>query len=166
MHIITPHDPWSPKKKRNTWQEELWEQQQIAELEAKVLAEAQSKTLPPNSPDISVATAGPAVNAAAGGGGQARPAWYNRSALLNAAFTFVSSSKAAPSNVTITNTSTNGGPGTMTYLWDLGSGSITSTATTPAVQAYTKAGTYTITLTVTENVYNTVKVTTGQFTIT
>ncbi len=53
----------------------------------------------------------------------------------------------------------------MTYLWDMGSGSITSTAQTPAVQTYTKAGTYTITLTVTENLYGTTKVTTGQFTI-
>jgi len=164
MYIITPYDPYAPKKKK-TWQEELWEQQQIAETEAKMLAEAASKTLPPNAPETSVATAGPMVNAMAGGGGQARPAFYQRNDLLVAGFTFTSSSKTAPANITFVNTSTNGGPGTMTYFWDLGSGSLTSTATTPPVQAYTVAGTYTVTLTVTENMYGTTKVTIGTFTL-
>lgn len=165
MHIITPYDPWTPKKKK-TWQEELWEQQQMAEVEAQMLAEASSKTLPPNSPATTVATAEPMANMGSGAGGKPVMAFIKRNDNLTAAFTFVSSSGAAPSTVTFTNTSTNLGPGTLSYLWNLGSGSLTSTAATPAPQAYTKAATYTVTLTVTENLYGAVKVTTGQFTIT
>lgn len=68
MHIITPYNPWASKKKK-TWQEKLWEEQAIAEVEARMIAEASSRTLPDNAPETSMATAGPAVNAAAGGGG-------------------------------------------------------------------------------------------------
>lgn len=70
MHIITPYNPWAPKKNKKSWQEEAWEQQQVAEIEARMLAEASSNTLPQNSPDTSLAAVGPSVNAAAGGGGQ------------------------------------------------------------------------------------------------
>lgn len=239
MHIITPYNPWAPKKKK-TWQEELWEQQQIAEIEAKMIAEAASKTLPPNSPNTSVATAGPAVNAPAGGGGAPAIAFFNPQTLgtLNfsgtpasgvapynvqfavnrpgyaiksatwtfgdgttstdyqplhtyqssstaytaslaitysngttesqvrngyisapaptvvAAFTLVTSSNAASSTGSFTNTSTYNGSGTRTYFWTYGSGSLSSSSETPAPIIYRNAGPYTASLAVTESIYN------------
>lgn len=42
MHIIENHDPWSPKKDK-TWQEKLWEQQELAAIEARARAEAEAK---------------------------------------------------------------------------------------------------------------------------
>jgi hypothetical protein len=105
MHIITPYNPWAPKKKK-TWQEEIWEQQAIAEAEARMLAEASSKTLPQNSPDISVATAGPAVNAAAGAGGSPPPQFFDPAgtqANLNRAPAVV----AAPAQIVFTNLTPN-----------------------------------------------------------
>ena len=76
MHIITPYNPWAPKKKK-TWQEELWEQQTIAEAEARMLAEASSRTLPNNSPNTSMATVGPMANTMAGGGGKPVYAFFS-----------------------------------------------------------------------------------------
>lgn len=239
MHIITPYNPWAPKKKK-TWQEELWEQQQIAEIEAQMIAEANSRTLPQNAPNTSVATAGPAVNAAAGGGGAPAPAYFNPQVLgaisitgtptsgiapynvqfsvnrpayaiksslwtfgdgttsteyaplhtyqssstartaslavtysngtneltvrngyitataptVTAAFTLATSSNAAPSTGSFTNTSTYNGSGTLTYLWIYGSGSLSSSAATPTPIIYRNAGPYTASLAITESIYN------------
>jgi len=46
MEIITPYDPWTPKKPK-TWQETVFEQQAIAEAEARMIAEAQRPPPPP-----------------------------------------------------------------------------------------------------------------------
>lgn len=171
MNIITPHDPWSPKKKK-TWQEELKEQNEIAEAEARMLAEqawmineAKSATTPPDAPNDSVATLESTVAGSNANGGLGVPpvSFLQRQGFLVAGFTFLTSSGAAPTSASFVNTSTNAGPGTLSYLWDLGSGSLTSTATTPAHQTYTAPGTYTITLTVTESEYGYSEQATGQF---
>jgi len=47
----------------------------------------------------------------------------------------------------------NGGISNLTYLWDLGSGSISSPLNVPAPQIYTVAGPYTASLQVTESLY-------------
>jgi gliding motility-associated-like protein len=54
----------------------------------------------------------------------------------------------APANITFTNNST--GPGTLSYVWDFGDGSPTSTLQNP-VHTYTAPGTYTPVLTVTSS---------------
>jgi PKD repeat protein len=66
---------------------------------------------------------------------------------ITAGFTFVSSSKTAPSIATFINTSVNTSQTpTTTYLWVYGSGSLTSTSATPAPITYTVAGPYTASL--------------------
>jgi hypothetical protein len=56
MHIITPYNPYASKNSK-TWQEEAWEQQQIAEIEAKRSMEAENKALPIQPPKPSAPTA-------------------------------------------------------------------------------------------------------------
>lgn len=79
--------------------------------------------------------------------------------VLTAKFTFTTSSNTAPSVATFQNT-INGvggtqynGHGSLTYRWDLGSGSLTSTSIVPTPTTYTTAGNYTASLQVTESTY-------------
>ena len=89
---------------------------------------------------------------------------------LTANFTYVSSSGAAPSTVTFTNT-INGtgtqynGTGILTYFWSLGSGSLTSTGIIPSPTTYRNGGPYLIQLQVTESLYNVSSSVTKTFTI-
>ncbi len=82
-----------------------------------------------------------------------------------ASFTFTTSSNAAPSTFTWTNTSTYNGSGALTYLWIFGSGSLTSNLQSPPPTTYTAAGTYTIRLQVTESSYNRTSATSSAKTI-
>jgi PKD repeat protein len=127
MHIITPYNPWAPKKKK-TWQEEAWEQQAIAEAEARFLAEASSRTLPDNAPAIAEATAGPMVNAQAGGGGVPIPAFFNAVGGLPD-FSGTPLTAVAPFTVQFTNLTPNNSFDT--HLWNFGDGT-TSTAKDPS----------------------------------
>jgi PKD repeat protein len=144
MHIITPYNPWAPKKKKKTWQEELWEQQQIAELEAKVLSEASSRTLPQNSPAISVATAGPMVNAGAGAGGAPRPNYFNPN-VNSITFTINPLTGAAPFTANFINDSSPDAVQHWSWTWNFGDGS-TSAERAP-VHVYANTGSYTVSLT-------------------
>lgn len=72
---------------------------------------------------------------------------------VTAAFTLTTSSTAAPSTASFTNTSTYNGLGTLTYLWTYGSGSITSSNASPTPVIYRNAGPYTASLQVTESLY-------------
>lgn len=67
-------------------------------------------------------------------------------------FTVDISSGAAPLNVTFSAAATTNGIGTLTYNWDFGSGSLTSTATNPTM-SYGTAGDYNVTLGATESIY-------------
>jgi PKD repeat protein len=89
---------------------------------------------------------------------------------LTANFTFVSSSGTAPSTVTFTNTINGSGThyngiGTLTYFWNLGSGSLTSTGLIPTPTEYTVGGTYLVQLQVTESLFNISSSVTKTFTI-
>lgn len=148
MHIITPYNPWTPKKKK-TWQEEMWEQQVIAEFEARVLTEASSKTLPENSPPTSLATAGPTVNAAAGGGGAPVVSYFNASTASTAGalnFSATVLSGVAPFS-TIFSTSY---PASLigSYRWIFGDGT-TSTDAMPTHTYHSSSTLYTASLQVT-----------------
>jgi PKD repeat protein len=61
-------------------------------------------------------------------------------------FNYTLSSPNAPSTATFTN---NSSPGGTAYLWSFGSGQGTSTLQNPPPHAYSTAGTYSVTLTVT-----------------
>lgn len=128
MHIITPYNPWAPKGKKKTWQEQLWEQQQIAELEAKVIAEASSKSLPQNAPQTSVATVGPMAGTMAGGGGTPPPQFFTPATDV-VAFTFSPATAAAPWTVQLVNQTTT--PQFDAYKWSFGDG-VTSNAPNPS----------------------------------
>ena len=85
--------------------------------------------------------------------------FYVTAPVLTAGFTFTTSSKTAPSIATFVNT-INGvggtqynGHGFLTYLWNLGSGSLTAITSIPTPTTYTVAGGYTASLQVTESNY-------------
>lgn len=76
---------------------------------------------------------------------------------LTVVFTFTTSSNTAPSTATFLNTTVyngNGGGANLTYLWDLGSGSISTSTIIPNPQSYTVNGPYTASLQVTESLYD------------
>lgn len=150
MHIITPYDPWAPKKKKKTWQEELWEQQQIAEIEAKMLAEASSRTLPPNSPDIAAATAGPAINAPAGAGGAPIVHWFssqNAGSVTSINFAIVPSAMGtAPFTAQFQNLSSPDALNFWTWIWNFNDGTAGSTDRDP-LHTFANTGSYNIALT-------------------
>lgn len=124
MHIITPYNPWAPKKKK-TWQEQMWEDQQIAETEAKMLAEASSKTLPDNAPATSVATAGGMANTMAGGGGQPVPQYFQESETVN----FDRSPASGDGPVTVQFTNLTPTHQFDTYNWEFTQDGVTTTST-------------------------------------
>lgn len=144
MHIITPYNPWAPKKKK-TWQEELWEQNEIAEAEARMLAmlaEASSKTLPDNAPAIAAATVGPMVNAQAGGGGVPVPAYFTTA---NDIIDFSGTPETADAPVTVVFTNLTTTPDFDTYFWDFGDGTAYSSEINPT-HIYQTGSAYTVTL--------------------
>jgi PKD repeat protein len=85
---------------------------------------------------------------------------------LQSSFTFLTSSAVYPSSASFTNTTTYNGNGTLTYLWTLGTGSITSSSFNPNPQIYANAGAYTASLQVTESSYNIASVYTASWKIT
>ena len=65
-------------------------------------------------------------------------------------FSVDTSTGVVPLNVTFSNSSSTNGIGILNYVWDLGSGSITSTDTNPSM-SYTSPGVYNVSLQVTES---------------
>lgn len=122
MHIITPYNPWAPKKKK-TWQEQQWEEQQIAEIEAKMLAEASSRTLPDNAPAIAAATVGGMANTMAGGGGQPTVQYFHPEADV---VDFSASPLLDDGPVTVVFTNLTSTPQFDTYLWKFGDGTMST----------------------------------------
>ena len=72
---------------------------------------------------------------------------------LTSAFVASPTSGHAPLTVAFTSNTVYNGTGTLTYLWNFGSGSLTSTAANPTV-TYSGSGVYTVSLRVTESLYN------------
>jgi PKD repeat protein len=73
---------------------------------------------------------------------------------LVSSFTFNTSSNTHPSSASFVNTTTYNGSGTLIYLWDLGTGSVTTASFNPQTQTYANSGSYTASLQVTESSYN------------
>ena len=80
--------------------------------------------------------------------------FYSPLPTLTAAFTFNSSSDAAPTTMSFVDSTTYNGSGTKTYLWTYGSGSISSSLATPPSVIFNGAGGYTGSLQVTESIYS------------
>lgn len=162
IYLIEPYNAYAPKGKKKHFSEILEEEA----LFQRMLAEAaknQNPNMPPNTPATVNAVVG---GTAAGAGGVPVQGYFQRNGNLVASFTLASSSGAAPSTASITNTTTYGGIGTLTYKWLYGTSSLTSTSASPASQGYTAPGTYTVKLEVTESTYQTAKTTSTAFTIT
>ena len=95
--------------------------------------------------------------------------FYVPAPTLTVGFTFTTSSDSAPSTTTFLNTTVydgNGGGANLTYLWDLGSGSLSASTIIPNPQSYTVAGNYTASLQVTESLYGIKSLVTHSWTLT
>jgi PKD repeat protein len=169
IYLIEPYNAYDPKPKKKHWmqiaEEEHVFQQMIAQQQAlREAASNKNASLPQNAPVNAQAVNSPSM--VAGGGGKAVFNYFGKDSALVAGFTFTTSSNAAPSTATFTNTTTYTGIGALTYKWLLGSGSITSTSQTPTPQSYTTGSVYTVKLEVTESTFQVMKTTTGTFTLT
>ena len=147
IYLIEPYNAYAPKGRKKHWHEVVEEQALMARIIAEqqaqqqALLEAQSKTLPPNSPDISAPTVG---NAAAGGGGVPVFSYFHPAADV-VEFSSTPSFGAAPLTVQFVNlTSTQQYD---SYTWDFGDGT-TSTDINPPLHVYhTSSTTYLVQLT-------------------
>ena len=89
FYLTEPYNAYAPKQKKKHWHQIVEEQA----LMAKILSEANSNTLPPNSPNISQGT----VGTAAGAGGSPHPKFYNP--ILNLTMSVRPTSTSAPAKV-------------------------------------------------------------------
>lgn len=95
IYLVEPYNAYAPKQKKKHWHQVIEEQA----LMARLLAEAESRTLPPNSPNTSVQTVG---NMGAGAGGNPFPQYFNPT--MNLSFTPSPVTASAPSLVGFANT--------------------------------------------------------------
>ena len=126
IYLVEPYNAYAPKGRKKHWHEVVEEQALMQRIMAEQIAlqEAQSKTLPPNSPSISTPAVGN-MNAGAGGVLPSQ-AFHPTDATVN--FDRTPSYGIAPFAVTFMNYTTN--PELYTYLWQFGDGT-TSTDANP-----------------------------------
>jgi hypothetical protein len=128
IYLIEPYNAYAPKGRKKHWHEIVEEQALMARIiaEQQALQEAQSRTLPPNSPDISSAT----VGSPGGGGGGGVPVYpfFNPSTDV-IDFSFTPTNGAAPITVVFTNTTTT--PQFDSYVWRFSDTSTTSSLADP-----------------------------------
>jgi PKD repeat protein len=142
IYLVEPYNPYAPKGGRKKHWTEIVEEQALLE---RIIAEANSRTLPPNSPAVSTPTVG---NAAGGAGGSPIPAYFHPT--LTAAFTVSPTTGSAPSQFVFTNASSQDAlaEGVSTFLWNFGDGS-TSTLVSPSHTYTTTGSNFQVTLLVT-----------------
>lgn len=137
IYLVEPYNAYAPKNRKKHPLEILEEQALLERIMAEQIAlqktqdthqlsifEAQSKTLPPNSPNIS----SPTVGNMAGGAGGIPVIDYFQPQAESIGFTANPTSGAGPLTVVFTNTTTT--PQLDTYLWKFGDGE-TSTKINP-----------------------------------
>ncbi len=134
VYLIEPYNAYAPKGRKKHWHEVIEEQALLAKIiaEQQALQEASSKTLPPNSPEISTPTIG--GTPVAGGGGMLPPQAFGTPVSGSIGFTASPTSGVGPLTVTFTNTTPNSE--LYTYLWTFSNstGTIgTSTLVNPVV---------------------------------
>ena len=143
IYLIQPYNAYA-KPRKKTPQEIIFEQNEIAEMEYKVLQEElHSRTLPNNSPAIAAPTAGPMQGMAAGGGGQPNPEYFHP-AITNISFSAQPTTGVAPLTVQFTNQSSFDALVYDNWAWSFGDGT-TGVGISP-VHLY-PTGTFSVSLT-------------------
>lgn len=133
IYLVEPYNAYAPKGRKKHISEIIEEQ---ALLE-RIIAEANSRTLPPQSPPISTPTVGnPAV--AAGAGGVPFVAYF--APRMTLAFSPSATTASAPTQINFVNNSSPDlfADGVATFLWNFGDGT-TSTDVNPS-HTYTTTG--------------------------
>lgn len=133
IYFVEPYNAYAPKGRKKHISEIIEEQ---ALLE-RIIAEANSRTLPPQSPPTSVGTAaGPAV--AGGAGGSPLVAYFSPRMTVN--FDLSATTGSAPTAIQFSNTSNPDllALGVATFLWNFGDGT-TSSEINPS-HTYTTTG--------------------------
>lgn len=128
IYLVEPYNAYAPKQNKKHWHQIVEEQALLARIQAEQMAlqEAASKTLPPNSPQISTPAVG---NNAAGAGGVYPPQVFSPTNTV-VTFSFSPSTGAGPVTVQFVNQTTNSE--LYTYRWFFSDGQ-TSTETNPSI---------------------------------
>lgn len=128
IYLVEPYNAYAPKGRKKHWTE-IVEEQALLE---RILQEANSRTLPPNSPNIAIAT--PSVvgqgQGQTGGGGLPLVAYFNPRMSVN--FFVAAATASAPATFTFSNASNPDllAQGVANFLWIFGDGG-TSTDVNP-----------------------------------
>ena len=157
MHLFEPYNAYAPKKKRD-WRDEQREQQEIAELEARLLEEARRNRVDHNQQSIdtvdqtqaqTVGDAGTTVTAGsaagAGMGGPAMDQNFLHPSVDTNSLDFTASIVSGTGSFVLTATVTGAGNEYVSYLWDFGDG--TTGTGNPVSHEYTATGSYDIQVT-------------------
>lgn len=143
IYLVEPYNAYAPKGRKKHWHEVVEEQALMQRIMAEQIAlqEAQSKTLPPNSPNIANPTVGN-MNAGAGG----TPVWdyWNPSGDV-LGFTASPTNGAGPLTVVFINRTTS--PELDTYVWNFGDGQTSTDINPTHVYQTGSAAGYTVELT-------------------
>jgi len=133
IYLVEPYNAYAPKGRKKHISEIIEEQ---ALLE-RIIAEANSRTLPQNSPPVSTPTVGNAA-VAAGAGGVPLVAYF--APRMTLAFTPSATTASAPSQINFVNNSSADlfADGVATFLWNFGDGT-TSNDVNPS-HTYTTTG--------------------------
>lgn len=124
IYLVEPYNAYAPKGRKKHWHEVIEEQALMARImaEQQALQEAQSRTLPQNSPETSTPTVG---NTAAGAGNQRLYAAFHPE-LANVSASVSPSGGAAPITITFSNTTRNFT--LYNYVWNFGDGTTSVSA--------------------------------------
>jgi PKD repeat protein len=115
IYLIEPYNAYATKGRKKHWTE-IVEEQALLE---RIIAEANSRTLPPNSPSVSTPAVG---NSAAGAGGQPVLEYFHSTDVVN--FSALPLTGDAPLTVQFTNLTPT--PQFDIYLWEFGDGTTSS----------------------------------------
>jgi len=129
IYLIEPYNAYAPKGRKKHWHEVIEEQALLQKIlaEQQAIQEAQSKTLPANSPNISVQTVG---NMSAGAGGSPIVRFFGPLPGTTVDFTGSPTTGAGP--VTVNFVNLNNPQISDTFLWIFGDGTSSSLANPPA----------------------------------
>lgn len=160
IYLVEPYNAYAPKQNKKHWHQVIEEQALMARLVAEQMAlqEAASRTLPPNSPQVSTPTVG---NAAGAGGVFPPQVFHPTDAVVTFSFT-PAAGGVAPLTVQFTNLTSNAE--LYNYLWIFSDGQ-TSTEKNPTMVFQSGSSTkahLTASLQATSSVFGTAAATSGR----
>ena len=144
IYLIQPYNAYA-KPRKKTPQEEIFEQNEIAEMQYKILMqeEMHNRSLPNNAPAVAAAVAGPMHGMMAGGGGQPNPEFF-KPVITSISFSVQPAFGAAPLSVQFSNQSSFDALVYDNWAWNFGDGT-TGVGISP-VHLY-PTGTFSVSLT-------------------